>query len=209
MRLVWFNRYVVFLAILKGIFVISLMISLLLWSIPLLSFNSSIWRVFQERSGVVLNENVATYNNLIIEFFKGGLKLDFLNEDELGHMQNVKSVITIVNIALAFSFAFLMLDWVYLSKSEKRFLLEAARRTSLIVFAVTLIISIIILTNFNATFLSFHKIVFVKNFIFPGESLLKTLYPDKFFYGISALYLLSVLIVSLVVFIVTHRLKLK
>jgi len=181
----------------------------LLWSIPLLSFNSSIWRVFQERSGVVLNENVATYNNLIIEFFKGGLKLDFLNEDELGHMQNVKSVITIVNIALAFSFAFLMLDWVYLSKSEKRFLLEAARRTSLIVFAVTLIISIIILTNFNATFLSFHKIVFVKNFIFPGESLLKTLYPDKFFYGISALYLLSVLIVSLVVFIVTHRLKLK
>jgi len=204
-----FSKDVIFLMIVKGIFVISLILSLFLWGIPILSFNSDIWNLFQERSGLLVSEDVKSYNDLVIDFFRTGLGLGFLNEREFNHMEDVKQVITIVNILFVFSFVSLVSGVSYLSKSQKKFLLNAARKTSLAVFLITLILSVLILLNFNVAFLSFHKIFFVKNFIFPGESLLKTLYPDKFFYGISALYLLSVLIVSLAVFIVTHRLKLK
>jgi len=204
-----FSKDVIFLMIVKGIFVISLILSLFLWGIPILSFNSDIWNLFQERSGLLVSEDVKSYNDLVIEFFRTGFGLGFLNEREFNHMEDVKQVITIVNILFVFSFVSLVSGVSYLSKSQKKFLLNAARKTSLAVFLITLILSVLILLNFNVAFLSFHKIFFVKNFIFPGESLLKTLYPDKFFYGISALYLLSVLIVSLAVFIVTHRLKLK
>ena len=204
-----FSKDVIFLMIVKGIFVISLILSLFLWGIPILSFNSDIWNLFQERSGLLVSEDVKSYNDLVIDFFRTGLGLGFLNEREFNHMEDVKQVITIVNILFIFSFVSLVSGVSYLSKSQKKFLLNAARKTSLAVFLITLILSVLILLNFNVAFLSFHKIFFVKNFIFPCESLLKTLYPDKFFYGISALYLLSVLIVSLAVFIVTHRLKLK
>ncbi len=198
------------LTLIKGIFVISLILSLILWSIPILSFNSGIWSLLQERSGVILDsEGVKNYNNLIAEFFRTGLKFEFLNEKEFSHMEDVRQIITIANVLFVFSFVSLISGFSYLSKSQKRFLLEATRKTSLSIFVVTLIFSMIVLGNFHATFFSFHKIFFVQNFIFPADSLLKTLYPDEFFFGLSALYLTSVLVVSLAVAIISHKLKLK
>lgn len=209
MKLTTFKKTIFVLSILKFIFVVSLILSLLLWSIPVLAFNSSIWKIFQERSGVIVNNDAKSYNDLIIEFFRKGLKLDFLNEQEFSHMREVRAAIIIANIVFAFSFVFLISGVFYLSRTQKRFLLEATRKTSIVVFVVTLILSIIILTNFQTSFISFHKIVFVKNFIFSDDSILKTLYPDKFFYGLSAFYLISILLVSLLVAVISHRLKLK
>ncbi|MBI1979115.1 MAG: DUF1461 domain-containing protein [Candidatus Aenigmarchaeota archaeon] len=204
-----FSKAVIFLMIVKGIFVISLILSLFLWSIPILSFNSEIWDLFQKRSGVLVSEDVKSYNDLVIEFFRTGLGLGFLNEREFSHMEDVKQVITIVNILVVFSFVSLVSGVSYLSRSQKKFLLDAARKTSLAVFLMTLILSVLILLNFNVAFLSFHKIFFVRNFIFPADSLLKTLYPDQFFRDLAAVYLLSIMVISLVVAAVTHRLKLK
>ncbi|MBI2005437.1 MAG: DUF1461 domain-containing protein [Candidatus Aenigmarchaeota archaeon] len=209
MKLQTFSKTVLFLAVLKGIFVLSLILSLVLWSIPILSLNSDVWRIFQQRSDVVLDENTTNYNELIVDFFRTGLKLEFLNEKEFRHMQDVRTVITIVNILFVFSFLSLVSGFSYLSKKQKQFLIKAVRRTSSFVFIITLLFSLVIFLNFNIAFLSFHKIFFVKNFIFPANSLLKTLYPDEFFFGLSAFYLLSVLIVSLVVLIISHKLKLK
>ncbi len=197
------------LAVLKGIFVISLILSLFLWSIPLLAFNSSIWEFFQEKSGVIFTNETKSSNQLIIEFFKNGSDLDFLNAQELSHMEAVRNVISIVNIIFLFSFAFLILEFRYFSRHQKEFLLKAVRKTSLIVFMTALIISISILLNFDIAFTIFHKMVFVSNFAFPVNSTLKMLYPDGFFYGISAFYLLSMLTVSLFVTIISHKLKLK
>ena len=198
------------LLLLKGIFVTSLILSLVLWNIPVLSFNSGIWLLFQERSSVLLDsENLKTYNELIVEFFRTGLKVGFLNERELIHMEDVRNVISITNILFAFSFVSLISGFSYFSKHEKRFLLQAIRKSSLAVFVLALILSIVILVDFNAAFFSFHEIFFVRNFIFPADSLLKTLYSDEFFFGLSALYLISVLVVSLAVAVVSHRLKLK
>ncbi len=204
------SKAVLVFAILKGIFVVALILALFLWSIPFLAFNSRVWLIFQERSNVILNqEDARTYNDLIVEFFRSGLKLDFLSEQEFSHMQDVRTVINIANILFTFSFISLVSGVSYLSKSEKKFLLKATRKTSLIIFVMTLILSIIILTSFYSSFIIFHEIFFIKNFIFPANSLLKTLYPDEFFFGLSALYLLSVLVVSLAVAIVSHRIKLK
>ncbi|MBU5537450.1 MAG: DUF1461 domain-containing protein [Candidatus Aenigmatarchaeota archaeon] len=210
MKLNKFSKVIFVLSILKGIFVVSLILSLFLWSVPILSFNSDIWLIFQERSGVILDfENARNYNELIVEFFKTGLNLEFLNEKELSHMKDVKTVITIANVLFIFSFISLISGFSYFSKSQRKFLLKALRKTSLFVFVITLIFSVIILTNFHSSFMIFHKIIFIRNFVFPADSLLKILYPDEFFYGLSALYLLSVLIVSFIVAVISHRLKLK
>ena len=209
-RLSGFPVIILFLSILKGIFVVSLILSLLLWSIPILSFNSNIWLIFQKRTDVALDlKDVKSYNELITDFFIKGNKLDFLNESEFLHMQDVRKVLTGLNAVFTFSFMALLLNFFYLSKTQKRFVIGMTRKISIGVFLVTLIVSILIMINFDWTFLGLHKLVFVKNFIFPGDSLLKILYPDSFFYGLSALYLLSVLAVSLAVTIISHRLKLK
>ena len=197
------------LAIVKGIFVISMVLSLLLWSIPVLSFNSDIWNLFQKRSDVLVSEEVKSYNDLVIEFFRTGLGLGFLSGREFSHMEDVKQVITIVNILFVFSFVSLVSGISYLSKSQKKFLLNAARKTSLAVFLIALLLSVLILVNFNIAFLSFHKIFFVENFIFPADSLLKTLYPDQFFRDLAAIYLFSIMVTSLVVTVLVHKLKLK
>lgn len=209
MNLTKFSKIGFALAVLKGIFVTSLFLSLILLSIPVLSFNSNIWALFQERSDVILNEDVRNYNNLIIEFLKSGLGLDFLNEKELSHMKDVKEAITVVNILLAFSFVYVVSGFTYFSKSQKKFLLYATRKTSLFVFVITMILSVLILLSFQTSFFIFHKIFFVENFIFPANSLLKTLYPDEFFRELGAFYLISILITSFIVTVVSHRLKLK
>ncbi len=210
MKLNPFSKSMLILSIIKGIFVVSLFLSLILWSIPILSFDSRIWFIFQERTGILLDPvNVKTYNDYIVDFFRTGLRLEFLNEKEFSHMQDVRTVITIVNILFVFSFVSLVSGFSYLSKAQKRFLIESAKKTALFVFIITSVIFILVLIGFQTTFLAFHKIFFVRNFIFPADSLLKTLYPDEFFFGLSTLYLLSVWIVSLVVVLVSHRLKLK
>jgi len=210
MKLTGFSKTVLILTIVKGIFVTSLILSLVLWSIPVLSFNSGIWLLFQERSGVLLGpENLKTYNELIVEFFRTGLRVGFLNERELSHMEDVRNVISIANLLFAFSFISLISGFSYFSKHEKRFLLQAIRKSSLAVFVIALVLSIVILVDFNAAFFSFHEIFFVRNFIFPADNLLKILYPDEFFQGLSAFYLLSIMVVSLVVAVISHKLKLK
>lgn len=204
-----FSKVILTASILKIIFVLSLVFSLIFWSIPFLSMSSDLWLIFQERSGVILEPEVENYNDLIVEFFRKNIQLNFLNESELSHMNDVRRMISVVNSLAIFSFAIIIFHFLYLSKSDKKFLLGAIRKTSLAVFVITLIISLVILTNFYTVFIIFHKIFFVRNFIFPSDSLLKSLFPDKFFFEISAVYLLSILIVSLIVTIVSHKLKFK
>ena len=116
---------VIVLAVIKGIFVISMVLSLLLWTIPILSFNSGVWDLFQSRSGVLVSEEVKSYNGLVIDFFRTGLGLEFLDEKEITHMEDVKQMITIVNILFLFSFVGLITGFSYLSRSQKNFLLIA------------------------------------------------------------------------------------
>lgn len=204
------TRTLIVLSVIKGVFVLSLIFSVLLWSVPILSFNSDIWLFFQKRSGIVLQVDEAkTYNDQIINFFKNGLQLDFLNEKERVHLEDVKQFIKIANFLFVFSFVAVICGVKYLSNKEKKFLLEATRKVSISVFIITLLVSIAIVSNFDVSFLTFHKVLFVKNFIFPANSLLKTLYPDNFFFGLSALYLISILLVSGTLAVISHRLKLK
>ncbi len=204
------TRTLITLSLIKGIFVMALILSLLLWSIPILSFNSDIWVFFQKRSGSVLEEDqLKHYDSQIADFFKKGLNLDFLSEKEQSHMDNVKQILKIANVLLAFSFIMVVSGLKYLSKKEKRFLLSAVKKVSISVFIATLLISIAIVSNFDVSFFVFHKILFVRNFVFPADSLLKTLYPDSFFFGLSALYLISILAVSGGLALVSHRIKLK
>ncbi len=203
-------KLVAIATILKGIFVISVILSFLLWSLPILTFNTSLWLLFQKRSDVTLElDEVKDYNNQVADFFIRGFRLNFLTEKEFSHMQDVRQWVIIGNILFAFSFIGLIVEFAYFSRKQKQFLINALRKTSLVTFAVTLVISLMILLNFQTAFLQFHKIFFVRNFIFPAESVLTRLYPDSFFLGLSALYLISILLVSGITFLISGRLKLK
>src|SRR3989338_7663511 len=123
-RVSGFSGIILFLSILKGIFVVSLILSLLLWSIPLLSLNSNIWLLFQKRSDVALDlKDVKSYNELITDFFIKGREPNFLNESEFLHMQDVRKILTGLSAIFTFSFIALLLNFFYLSKIQKRFII--------------------------------------------------------------------------------------
>lgn len=210
-KLTTLSKTIFVMAFLKIVFILSLILSLTLWSIPILSFNSGIWSIFQERSGVALDPegNAEAYNKLIVKFLREGVGLDFLTEQELSHMEDVRTVVVITTILFIVSFLAIISNFSYFVKSDRKFLLKIIRKVSLFVFVFTLIVLIIVMTNFYNSFLVFHKVLFIRNFIFPADSILKILYPDKFFLGLSAFYLISIMIVSFVVAVVSHKLKLK
>lgn len=187
---------------LKSLFVLSLSLILVLWSIPLLSFVPIAWTLFQG------GNEFRDYNNRIVNFFINESDLEFLNVQELSHMQDVRKFVIASNILFMVSIAIVITSFNYLN-SHRRFLLEAVRKTSLAVFTSTLIISTIAFVDFNWLFIAFHKIFFIKNFTFPPDSILKILYPDEFFFQLGIVYFLSVMFASLVVAVISHRLKLK
>ena len=204
------SRFLLTVSIFKVIFVISLFLSFFLWSLPIISLNSKIWELFQDRNGVLLNStDVKGYNDHVIDFFFNNASLNFLTSNESSHMQDVRNILIIVNGLAIFAFIAVISNFGYLSRTDRNFLIKATRKISLIVFCITVVFSFLILTNFYSVFTYFHELIFIKNFAFPSSSLLKLLYPDEFFYQISAFYVLSIMIVSLVVAVVSHRLKLK
>ena len=210
MNKIKFPRILLVASILKVIFVISLFLSFFLWSLPIISLNSGIWELFQERSGVALNStDTRSYNDHVIDFFFNNASLNFLTRTESSHMQDVRNILIFVNGLAIFSFIAVVSNFAYLSRRDRNFLIKVTRKISLVVFCITFTFSLIMLTNFYSMFTYFHELVFVKNFAFPSSSLLKILYPDEFFYQVSSFYVLSILIVSLAIAVISHRLKLK
>ncbi|MBI2542818.1 MAG: DUF1461 domain-containing protein [Candidatus Aenigmarchaeota archaeon] len=167
-----------------------------------MSFVPIAWTLFQG------GNEFRDYNNRIVNFFINESDLEFLNVQELSHMQDVRKFVIASNILFMVSIAIVITSFNYLN-SHRRFLLEAVRKTSLAVFTSTLIISTIAFVDFNWLFIAFHKIFFIKNFTFPPDSILKILYPDEFFFQLGIVYFLSVMFASLVVAVISHRLKLK
>ena len=135
-KLSTFSKTLFLLSIMKFIFILSLLLSLFLWTIPILSFNSGIWSIFQQRSDVVLDPegSARNYNGLVIKFFREGIGLDFLNEEELSHMEDVRKVVVITNVLFIVSFASVLSNFSYFSKADKKFLLKTVRKISLFVF---------------------------------------------------------------------------
>lgn len=195
---------------LKFIFILSIITSLFLWSIPFLSSSTGVWSFLQERSGVTIDDNEAGfYNTLIEDFIRHGDDLPFLNEIEALHMDEVRQIILISNVTFFVSFIALLSSFDHFSRKDRNFLVTALRRTSLFVLALTFAIMLAFLASFDFVFLIFHKVLFVENFVFPANSILKTLYPDRFFLGMLIIYLFCTMTVSLLVAVISHRLKLK
>ncbi|MBI2084088.1 MAG: DUF1461 domain-containing protein [Candidatus Aenigmarchaeota archaeon] len=197
------------LSSMKFIFIVSLILSIVLWSIPVLSFNTAIWSFFQEKNGVDFTQDAGFYNSIILEFLEYGTKVPFLNEQEFSHMQDVRRVIVVTNVIFFVSFLALLSSLNHLTKTNRRFMIKTIRITSIAVFILSSMIFLLLLANFDYVFDAFHKILFERNFIFPASSILKILYPDEFFLGLGTIYLLSIIVVSLAAAIISHRLKLK
>lgn len=187
----------------KIVLILSIILFLILWPIALLSSNSYIWFLIQKRNGVVLPEKeIKNYNQEIVSFFKDGGKIDFLTQLEKGHMLNVRSLLTKANILFlsSISVAFLFFD------SFKNFG-NILRKTALAVICLLLVLLVFSLLNFGTFFLKFHQVFFTGNYMFSSSSMLKTLYPDSFFYEISVVYFLLTILGCLTAILISYKLK--
>ncbi|MBI2547573.1 MAG: DUF1461 domain-containing protein [Candidatus Aenigmarchaeota archaeon] len=193
--------------LLKAVFIISLSLSFVLWSVPILSSSYGMWLVLQKNSNVHMNPaDLENYNNRIIEFFKTGSNLEFLNANESSHMNDVGYIVNNSNAIAGISLAMLMFSAYFLT-DRKDFIIKSTKIASAVVFSVILLIAVFAYLDFQTAFLLFHKISFVNNFSFPSDSFLKTLYPDGFFLELGMVYLLSVMIPSLIVAVIFFKLK--
>jgi uncharacterized membrane protein len=190
--------------IIKIVSILSLASVLLLWPITILSANSDIWFLLQKGNVSLHEQEIKMYNQLIISFFKGDVKeLNFLTQDEMLHMQDVKILLVKSNMTFWFSLILFLMTSLSLGKNVR----NIARKTSVAILSFLILIIILNIIDFNWIFLKFHEIFFTGNYAFPANSMLKTLYPDSFFRNVFILYFLLSILGCLAVMAASYMLK--
>jgi integral membrane protein (TIGR01906 family) len=194
----------------KILLTISLTIILLLWPVALLTSNPELLYAIQKKNTVHSTyfspEQKESYTKQIIYFFNDDIKdLSFLSSGEMSHMQDVKNILTKVDIIFWSSLVMFSLSIIYLRKSSKNIL----KNTSLSVLGILIIFLMLSVFTFNIIFQKFHDILFSGNYSFPFNSALKILYPDAFFRDIFILYFLLSILGCLVMFFIFFKLKVK
>ncbi|MBD3259258.1 DUF1461 domain-containing protein [Candidatus Woesearchaeota archaeon] len=139
-------------------------------------------------------------------------KIENFNKNELSHMRDVRNLLYKLDIlfyVLIFLFALFLLLWSFYYRTEETkekykclFLSFFYSGTICIIIFTTA--GLLIVIDFNLAFTLFHKIFFpMGNYTFdPSVSLLKQLFPNKFFYNFSILcaiisILFSVILIAL------------
>jgi len=129
----------------------------------------------------------------ILEYFHGGAELKYFAGDEKSHMENVKSLINIMDSIYYAAVIFSILIFVYLYYSLKKdritfieILAKSLLYSSIVCIAFLVIIFLMCVFYFDAAFTLFHLVLFPQgNWTFLATSLLITLFPEQFFMDIS------------------------
>lgn len=122
---------------------------------------------------------------LLINYFRfeKTLETDFFNENELLHMQDVKSLINKLLIFYYISIFSMILFFVLYYKTNYDFFKSL---TSVLIFGSISTILIFVLfyfIDFSFLFDKFHLIFFEGNYLFPADSNIIRLFPESFFSG--------------------------
>jgi integral membrane protein (TIGR01906 family) len=157
---------------------------------------------------IVVGYNISIYENIVSEdtskdasevydFLKNKNQLDFLNEQEIFHMEEVKKVIDNFDSLFYVAMLFVIISLAFTkNKHEITNLLMYGSIASLISI---LIIVLMISFSFDNTFNNFHKPLFTEDtYTFPHNSTIKTIFPDYFFEEISKAILISSIFFNLI-----------
>jgi integral membrane protein (TIGR01906 family) len=141
----------------------------------------------QEQTSLILDN--------LLNFFKGEESLEYFEEKEKSHLQDVKVLINKFFFVLNISFIVLIICVLVLFFLDKKYLKENYLKiiflSGLCSFAL---LALLFLAgfNFSISFEGFHKIFFPQgNYAFPESSLLISLFPETFFLSFFKRLLLS------------------
>lgn len=128
--------------------------------------------------------------------FGTSLETVYFTTNELLHMQDVRLIFIIAEVILLFAVLLL----IYLQKYQKAVLTKQnAKITGIILTSITLItILAFILIDSNTLWIFLHDVLFPQgNHGFASTSLIKTLYPDTFFFKIAIAIILELLLAGI------------
>ncbi|MEM5877981.1 MAG: DUF1461 domain-containing protein [Candidatus Aenigmatarchaeota archaeon] len=142
----------------------------------------------------------------ILRYVKGEhVDVSFLSENEIAHLNDVKSILFFSNLFLKIAFLFL----IFLTIIEKwHLMLDAVKIGSFIMMGFSLFILIYSIFFFDDFFINFHKIFFPNgNWSFDPSSMLIQLFPLDFWYKTSLIFISMNIFDSFVLFFLYYFLK--
>ncbi len=141
-------------------------------------------------------QDADTKNAGIVAFLKGSEKnsLDFLKEDEISHLKDVRNILSTISIiyfaSLTTFFFLLLLNWKLVLNSS-----------GIVLILIVLLVFFYYIMGFSYAFEFFHKVFFAGNYAFdPNVSIMKALYPDGLFMWFSQVVFIKLFLKTLFLF---------
>jgi integral membrane protein (TIGR01906 family) len=191
------------------LFCIMFAVLILLVPYKILFFNEPYYHSQFQKTGVYLNigedKANAALNDVFLFLKNKQESISGFNEDEISHMKDVRNLLSKLNAIfcafLGLSIFFLLLWALYYNKKEKyRCLFSSFFYSGIFCIILITTAGLLLVIDFNFAFTLFHKIFFpMGNYTFdPSVSLLKQLFPNKFFYNFTILCTIISLIISII-----------
>ena len=171
----------------KTLLIISLILLLLITPLLYFSYHEEHYDSQAKQNEVYskLGEQTAKEQNRnTINFLLGKEELKGnYTEAEKEHMLDVKNIYTTINIISLICLLIIVLSIIYFTKNkEEKQIILSLKFSSITILIIGILLIILTLFNFQNTFTAFHNIFFPQgNWLFPYNSLLIILYPNKFF----------------------------
>jgi len=148
----------------------------------------------QEKSTVYEDINKTQAQNVtekIIDYFRyeQNLETEFLTENELLHLKDVKNLINKLLIFYYLSIILMVLFFILYYKTTDDFFKSLTRVLIFGSLAIILIFLLLYFIDFSFLFDKFNIMFFESNYLFPAKSNIIRLFPQEFFSGIFFLIL--------------------
>ncbi|MCF8013567.1 TIGR01906 family membrane protein [Candidatus Woesearchaeota archaeon] len=189
----------------KILLTISLILLILITPLLFFSYNEEHYNSQAQKNDVYqkLGENLTKEQNKnTINYLLGKEKLKGkYTENEIKHMKDVKKIYTTINIISLTCLLIIILSIIYFTKNkQEKQIIRSLKISSITIIIMGLLLIALTLFNFQSTFTIFHNIFFPQgNWLFPYNSLLITLYPNKFFINTANYSFLASTIISLII----------
>jgi len=162
----------------------------------------------------VLNEiSAKQITNNLLGFFVGSNELNYFNELEASHLNDVKNIIWVIFAVYLIIIIVLLIYFLCMIKNRIKNHAKIMKLKNILKMSAVFTTGLIVLlsavfVSFNFFFDLFHKIFFPQgNWMFPANSLLITLFPEIFFIKFFALVLFITFIKAIIAFMVAKWLK--
>lgn len=146
-----------------------------------------VYERFERERALEANENILDFLN-----HENSLDSNFLMEDEISHLEDVRHILDRIKLIYHFSLVLLFVLLIIYGH-------EIFKVSSTILLILFIFLLIYYIFGFDFVFLRFHQIFFTGNYAFdPSVSNMKAIYPDGLFMFFSQLFYLKTVIKTII-----------